>query len=281
MPRANSKTPKWVADALRLGFKRFAAGDHEPFVLLDADGKEHLLNLESINGRIDESLVDAGREIICGFVDTGRSYALVWDGYLTDDEGRSDAVFAEVGKRGQAGAIIYAQKYEPGEAPNSLVRVGTEIIAAEVEHLWKSPAPTESSFTSVSVFTILHSRKLADAEKAGRLTFKEERRWVSAKKLLEQAQRIGQSVPIIFAPAEKIWNLTHWGLLESVKLKENKDGRWLSVVNVNGFAKTKKPHANKTQLVISSTRTNLSKNHIRPYVLVDTPSFLSKPAKKR
>ncbi len=124
----------WANEALDLGFGSFSDGDHAPFVLLvEASGQRHLTNLQSTSGAIGENLLSAGRELIQQFSD-GQLYALVWDGFLTTDGKRQDAVFAEAGA-GEGPAFIFAQRYKTSRL-GKLSKIGAAMAAAEAAHLW-------------------------------------------------------------------------------------------------------------------------------------------------
>lgn len=68
---------RWVDEALDLGFGCFGDGDHTPFIILSAGGERHLTNLESVSGTISEALLNAGRDLIRQFADSGQYYVLV------------------------------------------------------------------------------------------------------------------------------------------------------------------------------------------------------------
>lgn len=128
----------FAEEALELGFNCISDGDHSPFVLMaTAEDERHLVNLESASGTIDAELVDVGRHLIRDF-DEGQMYALVWDGYLTTDGTKSDAVFAEVGKRGGTKAFVFAQKYKQKKRSRTLSLDGPTFAVQEAKHLWKT-----------------------------------------------------------------------------------------------------------------------------------------------
>jgi hypothetical protein len=135
---------RWAYEALELGFGCISDGDHDPFVLLQfADGQRHLLNLEEASGVINEELVDLGRELIQGFED-GEIYGVVFDGYLTSESGKQDAVFAEVGRRQDASGFIFAQPYKQGKRRKTLVCDGEVLKFGEVPNLWSPHQADES-----------------------------------------------------------------------------------------------------------------------------------------
>jgi hypothetical protein len=135
---------RWVCEALELGLGCLSDGDHAPFVLLQlADGQRHLLNLEEVSGVINEELVDLGRELIQGFED-GEIYGVVFDGYLTSDSGKQDAVFIEAGRRQDAHAFIFAQPYKPRKRRKALACDGGIVNVREVPNLWSPHQADES-----------------------------------------------------------------------------------------------------------------------------------------
>ena len=137
-------------------------------------------------------------------------------------------------------------------------------------------------YTSECVYTILHSNDLAAIYKAGRGgTFTEGKKWVSAGNLLRAARKAGQTVAVIFAPGECIRELTHFAELDDVKISQGKDGKWSTTVSITNLTKISAPRPMKTVLKVCSTGENLPANHIRPYVLVQTPGFLTKKTKKK
>jgi hypothetical protein len=137
MASINKKLRQWAFKALDLGFGCFSDGDHAPFILLlDENGRRHLIDLRSASGVIDSKLVEAGREIIHGFA-SGRFYGLVWDGYLTTDGAKQDAVFVEAAAHGGAEALVFAQAYKQKKRSKKLEKVGQPLVAATVPHQWR------------------------------------------------------------------------------------------------------------------------------------------------
>jgi hypothetical protein len=70
---------------------------------------------------------------------TGEIYALVWDGVLTIDDVRHDAVFAEAGMRADKMAYVFAQKYKQNARSKALKQNGRPILVEGAKHLWKVP----------------------------------------------------------------------------------------------------------------------------------------------
>ncbi|MGH7136438.1 MAG: hypothetical protein ACREHD_11910 [Pirellulales bacterium] len=148
------------------------------------------------------------------------------------------------------------------------------------ERLHKAPKP-RAEYTAECVFTVLHSKKLAKIYRSGGAeTFKENKKWVSAQKLLQDARSAARVVPVIFAAGEDIWELTHFAELDDVKIAQDKEGNWSTTVSIVNLTKIRPPRPNKTRLKVCSTEQRLPPTHIRPYVLVETPTFLTKKGKK-
>ena len=141
---------------------------------------------------------------------------------------------------------------------------------------------SDKEYTAECVYTILHSKNLAKFLRSSRSgTFTEQKKWATAEKLLRSARSVGQVVPVIFAPGEDIRELTHFAELEDVKINQDDDGKWSTMVTVTNVTKLPSPRPKKTQLQVCSTGEKLPANHIRPYVLVMTPSFLAKRTKEK
>ncbi|HUY31439.1 MAG TPA: hypothetical protein VMV69_01565 [Pirellulales bacterium] len=193
-------------------------------------------------------------------------------------------------KQGHTGAESQDDKgprrgYPDILAINQMVRAKAQANrnkAVDLPTTTSKPATTNSrEFNETSVYTILHSKKLATFYGSGRRgVFTEGKKWVSAQELLESARKTGQLVPVIFAPGERTRELTHFGILEDVKISQDDEGKWTTTVSVRDLTKMRHPRPAKTQLVVSSTGLRLPANHIRPYVIVQTPKFLDKQKTK-
>jgi hypothetical protein len=136
MASISKKLQCWAFEALDLGFACFSDGDHSPFVLLvDRTGERHLISIESMSGVIDAELVQSGRQIIQGF-GSGQLYGVVWDGYLTRDGVKQDAVFVEAADQRTAVAFVFAQAYKRKKRSKRLEKVGQPLVAASAPHQW-------------------------------------------------------------------------------------------------------------------------------------------------
>ncbi len=120
-------------------------------------------------------------------------------------------------------------------------------------------------FTDLCVYTIKHSDDLV-AGRSG--TFHENRPWTTARRLLDQASRQNESLPIVFAEAERTDNLVAWAVLKDVQVTE--DGTDYTFSKLVRF---KKPLQPKTALRKRNGEP-LSENFIRPYAICRKPKFV-------
>lgn len=122
-----------------------------------------------------------------------------------------------------------------------------------------------TSFTDLCVYTIKDSADLV----AGRSdTFHEKRPWVTARRLLVEAERRGESVAVVFAPANTTDYLVGWAVLKDIQITP--DGTDYTFANLRKF---KKPLQPKTALRKRNGEP-LSQNFIRPYAICRKPKFL-------
>lgn len=91
-----------------------------PFVLVeDAAGRE----LHRFAAKTLEGSQEAARDYLASRTGIARC-ALVYDGYLTLDEHRCDAVFVEAYEAGRAQSLVLAQRYEPRRGFRSFRTIG-------------------------------------------------------------------------------------------------------------------------------------------------------------
>ncbi len=136
-------------------------------------------------------------------------------------------------------------------------------------------------YTRKSVYTIVKSQSLKEMYDSGRSgTFTEKKPWVTAHKLWKTARSSDEVVPVIFAFAKKTSALEFFADLYEVTMRQNAEGKWTTEVAIKNLTKISAPRPLKTRLTVSSTRERLSAGFIRPYAIVDTPSFLLKLSEK-
>jgi hypothetical protein len=127
----------------------------------------------------------------------------------------------------------------------------------------------------VTIYTIVKSERLHKMYRAGIAKFEEGARWVAAAKLLRQAKATGRSLPIVFAPAEEIWELIYRGTINSISPIVDPKGKRTRIV-VTDLKPFRGNRPNKTDLVVISTGRPIPEGDIRPYRLCRTPDFLKR-----
>jgi len=129
--------------------------------------------------------------------------------------------------------------------------------------------------TDLCVYTIKHSDNLRRSdERGGRDTYTENKRWVRTRNLLDVAKRSGETLPVVFAPAEGTRTLFAWAILEEVVVGEKTTRYTFS--NLRPFSKRYR----KSRLKKASDGESLAQDFIRPYAICVTPSFLKSTAEK-
>ena len=121
-------------------------------------------------------------------------------------------------------------------------------------------------FTDFCVYTIKHSDDLVQGRSG---TFHEKRAWVTGKRLLEEAKRAKQVLPVVFCPAEGTKYLYAWAVLRKIDITE--DGTNYTFEKLRLF---RNPPPLKTTMKRKSDRKPLHRNFIRPYAICVTPAFL-------
>ena len=121
----------------------------------------------------------------------------------------------------------------------------------------------------VSVYTMLHSEKLATQyESGGPHRLSEGRRWVTAERLWADARRDELQTPVIFSAADVDSGLIYWGLVELIDL--DRDGTTCTYRSLRSIA----PAKPLSTLRLRSTGRPMSVANIRPYAICHTPSFV-------
>ena len=129
--------------------------------------------------------------------------------------------------------------------------------------------------TNQCVYTIKHSDDLRKTiGKSGKGKFQEQKTWVRAKELLDEARRIRRSLPIVFAPAEGTAKLFGWAILTNIEFGEGTTYHFGDLVKFKAFFV-------KTSLRKASNGVHLSEGFIRPYAICETPDFLFDEFAKR
>ena len=124
------------------------------------------------------------------------------------------------------------------------------------------------------VYTIRHTADLDNVyeNEGGSGEFAENRKWVQGEELFREAERNGEKMPILFAPAEKDGGLVYRAILTSVEVAGSDPEKGMTRYVFTDLAKLKQEPP-KSSLVKKSNNKPLSDDYIRPYVVCHTPSF--------
>lgn len=91
-----------------------------PFVLADVDEGRTLTRFAA--ERLEEGVAQARSQ--ARESPEAKRIAVAYDGYLTVEGERSDAVFVEAQERGAASSVVFAQRYRPGGRFRKLSTIG-------------------------------------------------------------------------------------------------------------------------------------------------------------
>ena len=120
------------------------------------------------------------------------------------------------------------------------------------------------------VYTIVNRDRLDTAATArSPLVQPEGKRWVTAEKYREAANREGTRVPVVLADARDCSRLLYWGWLADLDLRPSS-----TRYTVDRLRPIHAHHAPQ-ELVLVGTGRHIDPGFIRPYALCRTPSFLS------
>jgi hypothetical protein len=108
-----------------------SGGPLTPFSLVEESDEDHRQLTRHVCDTLEEGLAQARRKVREG-VDI-RQAAIAWDGYLTLDGLRTDAVFVQATNAGSSESIILAQRYMAGK---KVRRVGAIVLAGRAEPLF-------------------------------------------------------------------------------------------------------------------------------------------------
>jgi len=124
--------------------------------------------------------------------------------------------------------------------------------------------------TDFCVYTIVSRDRLDPVALEGiPLVGRESRIWRAGDALREEAQKSGQSLPILLADAKDCSRLLYWGLLQEIELRP--DHTKYTVDRLRALPGRHTPQ----ELVLRSTGEHIAQGFIRPYALCHTPRFLN------
>ena len=126
-----------VLQAIDVGIDAFTNGESDPFVFfVDGAGESHTVVIAADEGTEGSDLVAIARQTVSqGLGQLAQLYALTYDGSLTTDGEKFDAVFVEAGERGEAVASLIAQRYRVKKRSRRAKKVGAPTIVDSAGHL--------------------------------------------------------------------------------------------------------------------------------------------------
>jgi hypothetical protein len=108
--------------AMTLAMKCIADGEPlQPFVITEG-GRGAILSIVGENAGQQLSLA---QQTIDDLPADAIAWAFAYDGYLTLDDAKTDAIFIETGERSAAEVQVYAQRYLPAMDDRAVEKIGT------------------------------------------------------------------------------------------------------------------------------------------------------------
>src|SRR3989338_890308 len=92
-----------------------------PALWSEAAGKitnQHIVAANPVIG------VEKAREFVKNLTQETEVYVILYEGYVTLDATKYDAIMAEAGERGQETALVFAQRYQPKKFLKSFIIIG-------------------------------------------------------------------------------------------------------------------------------------------------------------
>jgi len=111
---------------------RAGGGPLVPFVMVEQDGKRELHRFAT--ERVEEGQHRA-REAIAALPPSATTYALAYDGFITVQDTKFDAILVEASERGRPAGVRMAQRYTPKKFLRSFQTVGNPALLGECETL--------------------------------------------------------------------------------------------------------------------------------------------------
>jgi len=120
------------------------------------------------------------------------------------------------------------------------------------------------------IFTIRH-RDYSEAavKRGGSDEFTENKRWVTGKRLLEEATEDGMRLPIVFGAADTGGPLVGWAVVDEITHYDRE-----TKCSFSGFRKFKKGDYRKPSLKKKSNGEPLDEWFIKPYAICHTPDYI-------
>lgn len=155
---------------------------------------------------------------------------------------------------------------------NESIRLPVNEVADKGTERHLETQKTDGGLFHLCIYTIKHSDDLQAALKNdGQTSFTEGTNWAKANQLLKEARSLGQRLPVVFAPAEGTRRLFGWATLDDIKLGDRTEYTFSNLI-----AFRNRPL--KTTLKKQSDGLAISADYIRPYLICQTPDYLSDAA---
>ena len=138
MPESNIQMSEKFADlvffALDHGVDsvRASGGPLTPFIVVEQDGKRELHRFAT--ERLEDGQQRA-REAVAALPPSATAYALAYDGYVTVQGTKFDAILVEASERGRPTGVRMTQRYTPKKFLRSFQTVGNPALLGECEGL--------------------------------------------------------------------------------------------------------------------------------------------------
>ena len=113
---------------------RVSGGPLIPFIVVEQDGKRELHRFAA--ARLEEGQQQA-RAAVAALPPNATAYALAYDGYITVQGTKFDAILVEASERGRPAGVRMAQRYSPKKFLRSFQTVGNPALLGECEGLFR------------------------------------------------------------------------------------------------------------------------------------------------
>ncbi len=113
---------------------RSSGGPLTPFIMVEQDGKRelHRFAMEPL-----EEGQRQAREAIAALPQSATAYALAYDGYITVQSVKYDAILVEASERGRPMGVHMAQRYTPKKFLRSFQPIGNAAVLGVCETLMR------------------------------------------------------------------------------------------------------------------------------------------------
>jgi hypothetical protein len=111
---------------------RTSGGPLIPFLLVEQDGKRDLQRF--VTERLEEGPQRA-REAVAALPQSATAYAIAYDGFITVEGTKFDAILVEASERGRPAGVRMAQRYTPKKFLRSFHTIGNPVLLGECESL--------------------------------------------------------------------------------------------------------------------------------------------------